>query len=74
MPSGEIPSSFGDLNILAYLRLENNLLSGQISQTFVKLTMLKELYLADNALLTGLIQVLPGLIILDISSTKLNSG
>jgi hypothetical protein len=47
------------------------LLSGQIPQTFVKLAMLKELYLADNVLLTGLVPSLPDLILLDITGTDL---
>jgi hypothetical protein len=38
------------------------------------LTILKELYLADNVLLTGIIPVLPGLIVLDVSGTNLDSG
>jgi hypothetical protein len=72
--SGEIPPSFGDLSTLKYLSLDRNQLSGLIPLSFVKLVLLKELYLADNALLTGPVPSLPGLIVLDISGTNLNSG
>jgi hypothetical protein len=47
------------------------MLSGKIPQTFVKLAMLKELHLADNDLLAGLVPDIPGLLVLDITGTAL---
>jgi hypothetical protein len=71
--SGAIPMTLGDVSSLAYLSLQSNHLSGQIPLSFTKLVLLEELYLADNALLTGLIPYLPSLMILDINGTNLDN-
>jgi tRNA A-37 threonylcarbamoyl transferase component Bud32 len=71
---GVIPSSFGDISSLAFISFESNNLRGKIPLSFEKLRFLRELYLADNVLLTGLLPSLPGLTILDITGTNLDTG
>ena len=50
--TGSIPDSLGDLDYLTVLDLHTNMLSGDIPD-LSGLTMLEELYLANNQLLTG---------------------
>jgi tRNA A-37 threonylcarbamoyl transferase component Bud32 len=69
--SGEIPSSIGDLSGLVYLNLGSNRFDGQIPPSFSKLGLLKELYLADNVLLTGLVPDYLVLILHNINGTSL---